>query len=538
MSDAPANGRGLRTHRSWRARLSRIGVRLLLFNVLAVVMPVAGILYLDVYEQELLQEQERAMVQEARLVAGALGGQAGLDQAQARGLLTRTIPGDTRVRVYDAAGVLVADSARLATRIEPARTPSYDAVVPTRDFWLYRLGAWLAGLRQEAAAYLRDLASSRPPAGAVTTNGADRRLPEVEAALAGRYGAATRPTPGQRSLTLTVALPVLGGATPGAGTARVGAVTVSQSTYRVLQALYAVRLNIFRIVVGTLALAALISALVTWTIVWPIRRLRRSALSLARGERAMSTTFPGTDRRDEVGDLARALEELTRRLQTHVALLEAFAGDVAHEVRNPLASIRTAVDVLAQSTDPDERARFAHLLARDVERLDRLVVGMRDLARVDSAIEREAMQPVSVVTLASDLVRHRPEAQGVVLAEAPGEARVRAHPERLAQVIENLVDNAVAFSPAPGTVEVGVRDDGAHVVVTVADRGPGIPVEHRARVFERFFSYRPGSTTSRHEHAGLGLAIAKAIVEAYGGTIGVGEREGGGALFEVRLPRA
>jgi two-component system sensor histidine kinase ChvG len=483
------------------------------------------------------------MVQEARLVAGALGGQADLDQAQARGLLTRTSPGDTSVRVYDAAGALVADSARLATRVEPARTPSYDALVPTRDFWLYRLGAWLAGARQRVAARLRDVAAPRPSPGPTTSG--DARLPEVDAALAGRFGAATRPTPGQRSLTLTVSLPVMG-ATPATvsstGTGPVarpiGAVTVSQSTFRVLQALYAVRLNIFRIVVGTLALAALISALVTWTIVWPIRRLRRSALSLARGERAMSTTFPGADRRDEVGDLARALEELTRRLQTHVALLEAFAGDVAHEVRNPLASIRTAVDVLAQSTDPEERARFAQLLARDVERLDRLVVGMRDLARVDSAIEREAMTPVSVTALVSEFVQHRPDAQGLGLDVPTTPALVRAQPERLAQVIENLVDNAVAFSPDPGSVTIGVREAGRQVIVTVADRGPGIPEEHHARVFERFFSYRPGSTSGRHEHAGLGLAIAKAIVEAYGGTIAVRERDGGGALFEVRLPRA
>ncbi|BCS35386.1 sensor protein ChvG [Luteitalea sp. TBR-22] len=537
--DTPGSGRELRTHRTLRARLSRIGIRLLLFNVLAVVMPVAGILYLDVYEQELLHEQERAMVQEARLVAGALGGGATLDEAGARALLARTIPGDTRVRVYDRMGRLVADSARLAARVEPARTASYDAVVPTRDFWLYRLGAWLAGLRQRAGAWLRDIASPRPPAGASAGNGADGRLPEVDAALAGRYGAATRPTPGQRSLTLTVALPVLGAIGAEAPATRVGAVTVSQSTFRVLQALYAVRLHIFRIVVGTLGLSALLSALLTWTIVRPIRRLRRSALSLARGERAMSTTFPGTERRDEVGDLARALEELTRRLQSHVALLEAFAGDVAHEVRNPLASIRTAVDVLAQSTDPDERARFAQLLARDVERLDRLVVGMRDLARVDSAIEREAVRPVSVSGLVSEFVRHRAPAQALVLDVGPGDALVRAQPERVAQVVENLVDNAIAFSPAPGSVVIGVREDGGAVVLTVGDRGPGIPEEHRDRVFERFFSYRPGANTGRHEHAGLGLAIVKAIVDAYGGSITTRARDGGGgALFEVRLPRA
>lgn len=514
--------RDQRAHRSLRARLSRIGIRLLLFNVLAAIMPVAGILYLDVYEQQLLQAQERALVQQARFVVAALSSAEAMTMldASATALLTRLTPGDARVRVYDTTRRLVADSARLAPHPAPPQDASYESTTPAREYWLYRLGAWLASWRQRVAVRLGVMRSAP-----VTTSGS---LPEVDQALAGRFGAATRATPGQRSLTLSVALPI------GDRGAPVGAVTVSQSTYRILQALYTVRLHIFRIVVFTLALSALISAVLTWTIVMPIRRLRRAANAFARDGVDGRPDFPGQDRRDEVGDLARALDELTQRLHAHVTLLEAFAGDVAHEFRNPLASVRAAMDVLEDSDDPEERARFVRLIRRDMDRLDRLVGGVRDLARVDSAIEREAVGPVDLVPLVHEAIaRRHPEADVEIVTDPS--AVVRAHPERLAQVVENLVDNAVSFSPVPGSVRATVHREGGDAVLTVRDQGPGIPAEHRDRIFERFFSWRPGATSARHEHAGLGLAIARAIVDAYGGRIRALPHDGG-ALFEVRLP--
>ena len=528
-----------RAHRSLRARLSRIGVRLLLFNVLAVVMPVAGILYLDVYENELLASQERAMVQQARLVVAALSTPAfvsdmppiqtapafaNFDVAAARGLLTRLAPGDARIRIYDVGRTVVADSARLSPR--PETTPAssaYDPARGTRDAWLYRLGSWLVAVRQQIVAWVRPR-HDRAPASTETA------LPELDAALRGSFGTATRPTPGQRSLTLSVALPIRGSG------GVVGAVTVSQSTYRVLQSLYVVRLRIFRIVIGTLGLAVAISALLALTIVRPIRRLRRAVLSVTHAGRDLPTHFPGIERRDEVGDLARTLDELTRRLQAHVALLESFAGDVAHEFRNPLASVRSAIDVL-ETADANDRERFLAMMRRDVERLDRLVVGVRDIARIDSAIERETREPVDTCALIARLRTDRYPTAAIDWSCEGDALVVRAHPDRLSQVVENLVDNALGFSPQPGSVAVRVREDEGLVVIAVSDAGPGIPTEHRERIFERFFSYRPEGGSARHQHAGLGLAIARAIVEAYSGTIVVAPGTGAGAVLEVRLPR-
>jgi two-component system sensor histidine kinase ChvG len=515
--------------------LSRIGVRLMLFNVLLVFLPVAGILYLDVYETRLLQAQERAMVQQARLLAAALGGAGRIDEGRARALLQRLDVDDARLQVHDGSGVVVADSARHARRPttrddRAAGTASPQADV--RDAWLYRLGARLASVRERLVRWLPLASRTMPPGYDKAAEDGGMASPELRRALGGRYGAATRPTPGQRSLTLSVAVPVSD------GEATTGAVVVSQSTYRILQALYDVRLQVFRVVVASLTAAVVISALVTLTIVRPIRRLRRTALALADDRRLAPGGFPGTARRDEVGDLARALDQLSQRLHAQVALLEAFTADVAHEFRNPLAAVRSAADVLEDASSDEERRHFVSRIRRDVERLDRLVVGAREIARVGSALHQGEAGVTDLAALVRDVVDGSFGQHGVVVT-ANGEGwHVRGHPDRLRQVLDNVLTNATSFSPESGSVAVMLERDAGAVRVRVSDRGPGIPAEHLERVFERFFSYRPHVPAARQRHVGLGLAIARAIIDDCGGTIVAANREGGGAVVTMRLPGA
>jgi two-component system sensor histidine kinase ChvG len=514
---------------------SRIGLRLLAFNLLVVFVPVVGVLYLDVYETRLLQAQERAMVQQGRLLAAAAVTGGALDPARITEALTRLErQSEARLRVYDANGVLVADSARISIPPPPPAQPYETAAVPgdsgVRGRFLYRLGVLIVKVRQRVGMVARALLRSNELARSGKPAAGPGLDPEVRAALDNQYGASARLTPGQRSLTLSSAVPIR------AGSSVVGAVVVSQSTFRVLQALYDVRLRIFQVVVASILAAALLTTLSAMTIVRPLRRLRRTAIALAERHGPLSASFPGTRRKDELGDLARALEELTRRLNDHIGLLEGFAADVSHEFKNPLASIRTAAEMIGESEQPEDRQRFLSLMLRDADRLERLVSGVREMARIDGELEHEGHTGVIVGDVLQHVVEGARVTAGdrIVTIDVPAvPVAVRGSRERLVQVFENLLSNALSFAPAGTAVELAVipRDNGC--VVTVSDRGPGIPEAHLERIFERFFTYRPVS--GRGDHVGLGLAIVRRIVEGYGGSIAARNRAGGGSTFEVWL---
>lgn len=514
-------------------RPSRIGLRLLAFNLLVVFVPVVGVLYLDVYETQLRQVQETGLVQQARILAAALGDRPSLDGTEISQAFARLEQrSDARLRVYDAAGTLIADSAKHNTE-PPADDRSRYASGDDRGVRgriLYRIGAFLANSRQRLAQFLRGPGRKEPPDGSSSQPGGVP--PEVQSALAGRYGAATRVTGNQRSVTLFSAVPVRHEGTV------TGAVVASQSTLRILLALYDVRLRIFGIVIASLAAAALLTTLAAMTIVRPLGRLRHQASALAERRGRVPGSFPGAARKDEIGALARALGELTRRTNDHIELLQSFSADVSHELKNPLASIRTAAEMMADADSAEERHRFRDLMVRDVARLERLISGLRDVARVEGQIEADVSEAVDVCAVVGELVASlnatAPSGIHLELAMRGRGIRVLASPERLAQVFENLLANAIGFSPAGSGIAVTVTAEAGDAVVTVDDRGPGIPDAHMARIFERFFTYRP--VDARREHVGLGLAIAKQIVESYGGRISAANRPDGGARFEVRLP--
>jgi len=520
-------------HPGSRTRLrSRIATRLLAFNLLVLFLPIAAILYLDVYEARLLESQERGMGQQARLVAASLSQANPLDAETAVTLLRDLADrSEARLRVYDAAGILLADSNRIAYPGERS-VQSYPAAGSgSRDRMLYRVGAWVAGTRRTLNEWADRVFHRREEPLAADDPGAV--APELGAALAGHYGAVTRRTPNQRSLTLTIAMPIR--TTHGI----VGAVTVSQSTFRVLQALYDVRLRIFEVVIGSIAAAMLLTALAAATVVRPLARLRNEAAALAERRSPLPGEFPEARRADEIGDLARALHQLTVRLDRYVRELERFAGDVAHEFKNPLASIRAAAETAAQSDNPDERQRFLSMLIRDVDRLERLVSGVRELTRIDAQRDQEPTTDVDIVTLLADVIQGLRLAHGDqpdVTLVSHGSCAIQASRDRLSQAFENIIVNARSFAPPGTVVDVSVKANDEVCRIEIADRGPGIPDGHRDRIFDRFFSYRPDAGHERNEHAGLGLPIARTIIQSYGGTIVAESRDGGGAKFEISLP--
>jgi len=507
-----------------RRGLARIGVRLFAFNVLLVFLPVAGMLFLGTYERHLLAAQERTMVQEGRLLAAALAAGGGADPARARAILLALGGRHTaRLRVVDTAGRVLADSAALGPRAEPGARGG--AGRPRPRPLLYRIGAAPFRLGRRL---LRRGGRPLPPAygDARVLNG-----PEVRAALSGRYGSATRiGTTG--SVILYAALPVPGRGGPA------GAVVVSRSTDRIRATLEAVRLRIFQVFLASVAAAALLSLVTAMTIVRPIARLRRRAEAMLDRRGRIRARFEPGARADEIGDLERALATLAGRLEEHVRFIESFAADLAHELKNPLAAVRSAAELARATRDPGQRERLLARIEADVRRIETLLADARELARIDARLEEEERETVPLVRLAENVAESlclaRGEGPGRIVVEAgPGPPSVEAAPHRLAEVLENILANALDFSPPGEPVRVTVRRDGPWAVVEVADRGPGIPVEHLDRIFTRFFSWRPEGDG---DHTGLGLATVRAIVEGYGGTVSASNREGGGAVLAVRLP--
>jgi two-component system sensor histidine kinase ChvG len=525
-------------------------VRLLAFNLLLVFLPVAGFLYLDTYERQLLRSLEHALAQQARVLAACLSGRGPLAPANAAAPLRELRrQHEARFRIVDPEGRLLADSSRLghsqatpAPRESPA--PAAPAAAPARDAAsrsLYRLASFPIRLAR------RLFAPPEPPyeSGEFYSGADTLRGEELATALAGGYGAATRISAGgQRSVTLYSAVPVLDRG------AVAGAVLVSQSTYRILRDLYELRLRVFQIFLISVIAAVALSLLAGTTIARPLARLRRQAGEILDGRGRLRGLFRAPARRDEIGELARALRELTRRLEAQLGFGESFAADLSHELKNPLASIRAAAE-LAPAAGPEERARFLGVIQQEVARLEALLGRLREIAWIDARLEEEPRERLDLAEMAARCVEslrlRRPALPGFrVLATTP--VTVRLAPHRLLQVLENLLDNAASFAPVGSEVEVTVARESPWAVLRVADRGPGIPPEHLMRIFDRFFSYRAAAdvgraanaaapTDPRAEHPGLGLAIVKAIVEGYGGTVRAANREGGGgAVFEVRLP--
>ncbi len=504
--------------------LSRISIRIMAFNLLLVFLPVGGILYLDSYETKLLIAQRRALEEDARLLSAALTGyrdpgRRAPDVLAQREQLKLTNGEPVRLRVIGTDGRMVSDSHNFAPR---PHQPENRA----RRNILYRAGAWLL---RPVLAIFRQAEPGLPEAGSDQLLGE-----EVRAALRGEVARAQRISPDKRSVTVSVAYPIRSGG-------RItGAVLASQSTFTILQDLYTVRLGVLRIFVVSLVVAIVLSFLVATTIVRPLRQLRMETGEILDRRGRLRGRFRGSAKHDEIGDLSRALERLTRRLDEHVRFIETFAADVSHEFKNPLASIRMATEMLAEVEEPAQRKRFLRMVEQEIARMESLLAGVREITVIDAQLSSETRQRVDLCTLVTRIVegfrmREREKVE-IVLNAPPQPCDVNASEDRLIQVFVNVLENAVSFSRDGGVVTVTITRSDRSVSIVISDQGPGIPESNLPRVFDRFFTHRPDTSRSRASHTGLGLAIVKAIVEGYGGSIVAANNPEGGARFEVRLP--
>lgn len=496
---------------------SRLYGRLLSVVLLVLILPVAGLWSLGVFERELLAADERAIAVTARTLAAALACPPALDATAAKALLARVErPLAGRVQVFDAGGVGLFDTA------QGGGPHAGDAAARNvRETLLYRVGAALWRMR-------------RAVAGTAPRYGGEPGRTAVLRALAGGYGAGTGVSADGRATVLTVAVPVR------AGRAVCGAVAVSRTTEPVLAALDRIRVDLFRIVLLSIVAAALVVLLLARGIVRPLRRLRDAADGVLAGARGRGAEVPGVDRPDEIGDLSRAFAGLNRRLERRLDELEAFASDVAHEVKNPLAAMRSAAELLRSSTAEGEVRQLTALIVAEVGRIDAVVAALQEMARLDAGRESAPPPALRLDELARRVVagwRERTPPGVAIELECGDPVLVAVGEESAARVLDNLLENALSFVAAPGAVRLTLIAHDGNCELAVEDSGPGVPEEHRGRVFERFFSWRPQE--SARSHLGLGLGIARAIVERHGGTIELASGSAlGGARFVVRWPLA
>jgi two-component system, OmpR family, sensor histidine kinase ChvG len=532
--------------------LSPLLRRILLLNALPPALLAAAMLYLDQYQNGLLAAEVEGLRTQARIYAGAIAETATQMQDDrpalvpdiARPLLRRLVDPspNTQARLFDNTGLVVADSrvreaAGGAVVAEPLPPPQPRGALSTGIAGLYdRL---LHLLPRHATTDVEvDVNPDAPSFDWQPNLGPDRRE-ELRLALEGGVTPYIRRTADGR-LLVSVAEPAR------RDNQSFAIVLLTREAREVDQRLFEIRASVLGIFGVALALTVALSLYLARTLATPIMQLAGAAAAMRQGEgRSGSVPASLLRREDEIGILARDLQSAARDLWARIDLNERFAADVAHELRNPLTSVRSAIETLRRIDNPDQQKRLLAIIADDAVRMDRLIADISDSSRVDAELSRTVAGPVDVAPMLATLAElhnaTRADADPVIELEAPTEGLVvRGVEGRLVQVFRNLLGNAISFSPEGGRVTVRAREAGPMVEIQVEDEGPGIPEARLEGIFDRFYSERPRGERFG-QHSGLGLSISKQIVEGLRGRIAAENRRDAegrvlGARFIMRLP--
>ncbi len=506
---------------------SRLGRLIILLNVLGLAIIISGSLLLNELRRGLVGARIDSLTTQGELIVNVINRAATVGEptpeldAQAASEILQMLsnPRSQRARLFDAKGNLVADSYWVADRVE------WKVLPPARP----RADEGLA----------LDLKIGRPPPPLAPA--AQRALMlEVGRALSGAHVAGMRRTEdGDRVVSVSIPIQHVQAVL---GVLTLEASGVDEIIRRERQALAPfILIAIFVSLTSSILLNNLIAQ--------PVRMLARAA-DRVRLSRARAISLPQLAHRDdEIGDLTVSLEDMTQSLSERMDAIERFAADVAHEIKNPLTSLRSAVETLELVKVPAARERLMAILKNDIQRLDRLVTDISNASRLDAELSREDLRAVDLGRLMGEVVQLYQD------TAKPGEAQVTlSAPETLepimvsgregplGQLLRNLVDNARSFSPAGGEVRVKLERGRGEAVITVEDDGPGVPPDNLETIFERFYTSRPKGTAFGG-NSGLGLSIARQVAEAQGGSIRAENRteaDGAvlGARFIVHLPEA
>jgi two-component system sensor histidine kinase ChvG len=548
-----------------RVSFSSLSRRIIFLNVTGLLALVIGILYLSQFRAGLIDARIQSLLVQGEIIAGAVTASAtvetdsitidperllelqagesyGPSEEALSGLefpinpervapvLRRLVsPTNTRARLYDRSGVLILDSRNLYDVLR------FDLPPPTRK----------PGVLERAYVKIRTWVSRGTlPLYREFEPQNGKGYGEVGNALQGFKSSMVRINE-RGEVIVSVAVPVQ------RFRAVRGALMLSTQGADIDNMVGAERVAIFKVFLIAAGVMVVLSFLLAGTIAGPVRRLAESAQLVRRRTRSRVEIPDLSHRRDEIGHLSGSLRDMTDALYNRIEAIESFAADVAHELKNPLTSLRSAVETLPLAKTDESRNRLLSVIQHDVKRLDRLISDISDASRLDAEMQRHEAEPVDVAKLLTTVVgvaneRHDDGVSVTLKFEGgrPSAFMVMGNDSRLGQVINNLVDNARSFSPSGGTVRVTCRRLSNEIEVIVDDDGPGVPEEARERIFERFYTHRPHQPFG--QNSGLGLSISKHIIEAHGGRIRAenGQRPAVageapavlGARFIVRLP--
>ncbi len=557
-----------RTMRQWMA--STLTRRIVVLNLAGLVALMLGFLFLSQFRAGLIDARMQSLLIQGEIIAGAIANSATFDTdtividpnhllqlelGETGGLgddvisplefsinpervapvLRRLVtPTRTRARVYDLDGMLLVDSSALYSRGDILRLD------------LPPVGGVESGTLERIWAKVRAFFKSTPQSSGEIGPAVGKNLPEVQQALRGNRADVVRVNVRGETI-VSVAVPI-----QRFRTVR-GVLLLSTQGGDIDSVITAERMALLRVFMIAALVMIVLSSFLAGSIVVPVRRLSDAAERVRRGTKARQEIPDFTDRSDEIGHLSGALRDMTQALYNRIEAIESFAADVAHELKNPLTSVQSAVETLPLAKTEESRARLLSIIQHDVKRLDRLITDISDASRLDAELARDDSQTINlahlveaVVNLANERRRADDPSIEFSVRMPPSGAKgfnLLGHDSRLSQVFNNLIDNARSFSPAESSVRVALKRDGSEIEVTVEDEGPGIPDHAIDRVFERFYTDRPDQGFG--QNSGLGLSISRQIVEAHGGTIRAENRMAPdaeeedkplGARFIVRLP--
>ena len=553
------------------AGFSTLSRRIVILNLGALLVLMSGFLYMNQFREGLIDARVQSLLTQGEIIAAAIAGSATIDTGtitvdperlleleagestspldeglgalefpinpeRVAPVLRRLIlPTGTRARIYDREGVLILDSRHLYQRGQILRydLPPLERSDPGLLERLWRQG--LLWVRRGDLPLYEELGPE---------NG--RGYPEVRSALAGSKGTIVRVND-RGEIVVSVAVPV------NRFRAVLGVLLLSTQGGDIDAVLHAERMGVVRVFVVAALVTTVLSIILAGTIAGPVRRLADGAERVRRSIKARAALPDFTHRRDEIGHLSGTLRDMTDALYDRIEAIESFAADVSHELKNPLTSLKSAVETLPLATNDADLKRLIEITRHDVRRLDRLISDISDASRLDAELAREDAEPVDIANLLSTVISivndtRRPEQSEVelILPDIPAGKNaffVLGHASRLGQVVSNLLDNACSFSPPGGRVWVMARRLSREIEVVVEDEGSGIPAENLERVFSRFYTDRPGKAFG--QNSGLGLSISRQIVESHKGRIWAENRMAEdadgcmqivGARMVVRLP--